>query len=107
VALFLLPKEGFSYWVPSKLYSYFGSRKHVLAIVPEGDASRAIEEVNAGVCVRPIPERIAEAVSGLVSLHRVGGLKPEYASEALEKYTRSHQARQLADVIRNVIGSAE
>jgi len=102
-ALLLLPKCGFSYWVPSKLYNYFGSQKYVIAIVPEGDASKIIEEVNAGTCIRPIPEKIAEALSDFISLHSSGVMKSNYNIAALGKYCRSYQAKQLAEVIHNVV----
>jgi len=102
VALFLLPQSGVSHWVPSKLYNYLGARKFVVAIVPVGDASRIIEEVNAGICVRPIPQKIAEAFMELVELKDRGDIESAYNIDALQKYSRIFQVKQLAEAIRNI-----
>ncbi len=102
VALFLLPKEGFAFWVPSKLYNYIGFRKYVLALIPEGDASRIIEEVNAGTCVQPIPEKISEAFTRLLELREREGVRCDYNLEALKRYSRPYQATQLAAAIRRI-----
>ena len=104
-SLFLLPREGFSFWVPSKLYSYLGSRKFIIAIIPEGDASKIIEDVRAGLCIQPVPEKIADALATLVSRHSKGTLKADYDTAALEKYKRSYQSGQLADIIHEVLGA--
>jgi hypothetical protein len=106
VSLFLLPKEGYAFWVPSKLYGYLGNGKFVFAIVPEGDASKIIESVNAGICIRPSPEKIAEGFQNLVVRHSNSEMEPSYNLAALDKYKRPYQAKQLAEAIHKIIDSA-
>jgi hypothetical protein len=105
IALVLLPPGNFSYWIPSKIYNYFSLRKFVLGVIPEGDASTLIEEVNAGTWVPPEPERVASAIKRLIQDYRNGELHADYREDKLMKYTRAYQSRQLADVIKAAIHS--
>jgi len=106
VALLLLPKEGYPYWIPSKVYTYFGSGTYVLAILPEGDALNLVKGVNAGICIPPSPEKIAETLSTLVSLHCSGNMKASYNLSELKKYTRPYHANQLAEMIHKITSPA-
>lgn len=106
IALLLLPPGNFSYWIPSKVYNYFSMRKFVLGIIPQGDASRLIQEIKAGIFVPPEPARIAGAIKELIDAHARGDLKTEYDEDRLKRYTRSYQTLQLSNAIRAAVRNA-
>jgi glycosyltransferase involved in cell wall biosynthesis len=88
---------------PAKLFEYLGARRPILAVAPPGVTADLVRELGAGtVGDRDDPQSVADAILTLYKSFQNGNLS-EYAPDDLEPFTRQYQARQLADVLDNVV----
>lgn len=90
--------------VPGKLYEYFGARRPVLAVVPEGEAAELVTRHRRGEVARISDANdIAEKIGKMVTLHREGRLEQAYDLGPLGQYTRKALAARLGEVLEEII----
>jgi hypothetical protein len=78
-----------------KLFEYFGTRKPVLACVPEGAAKSAAQEYAASFITDPDNvKQIKDAFIQIHKLYREGNL-PKPKEEFIEKHRRDFLTEQL------------
>ena len=83
-----------------KIYDYIGSRKPVIACVPESEAKRTlIEYGNAKICSPYNPGEISDAILHYYNLFTQGKL-PVADSSKVEKYNRRLLAGKLSEIIQ-------
>jgi glycosyltransferase involved in cell wall biosynthesis len=101
--LVLLPaEERWRTCVPSKLYWYLASRRPVLAIVPEGDASSLVRELKAGEAFSDGDvETLSRRLEDFVQASRRAPLLPVDAGAAA-RYSMDHVVAELEGVLREV-----
>lgn len=91
--------------VPQKVYEYLGSRRPILALVPEGDARDFLKE--GGTAVVCNPRDIGEIKKGLLSLlarhNQSDVFKPN--DEFIRRFRRTELTRQLAVIFDSVIAN--
>jgi glycosyltransferase involved in cell wall biosynthesis len=104
--LLLLPHAGDSTtWVPSKLYRYMGSGRPVLALAPQGDASRIIEETGAGTAVTDTdPKIVADRLSEFVGALRSGTLRTDRDEEKIQAYSMEAIVSKLDRILLEEMG---
>lgn len=100
-----------SAYVPAKLYEYLGAGKPVLALVQPGEASRLVEECEAGF-VLPLsqsgPEeesdiqRTAGIITQVFRRWEAGDFRSWSPSPLAKQYERREQARLLADLLNGL-----
>jgi glycosyltransferase involved in cell wall biosynthesis len=87
-----------------KLFEYIGSRKPILALVPEGAAQQVLEKYSAATIVDPDDaDATATAISHLHSLWMQKRLPRATADEVVE-YDRTFLTSRLAGVFDEVVG---
>lgn len=80
---------------PGKLFEYFGTRKPVLACLPEGAAKMAAQEYGAAFITEPDNvEQIKQALLKIHSLYRAGQL-PKPNEDFIQKHRRELFTEQL------------
>jgi len=85
-----------------KLFEYLGSRKPILALVPEGAAREALRPYGAAHIVEPDDlEAITEGIHSMVEAWDRGAL-PEGEPAEVEMYDRRKLAGRLADLLEGV-----
>lgn len=83
-----------------KIYDYIGSRKPVIACVPESEAKRTLKEYgNAKICSPYNSEEISEAILHYYNLFTQGKL-PQADASIVEKYNRRLLAGKLSEIIQ-------
>jgi glycosyltransferase involved in cell wall biosynthesis len=92
---------------PAKLYEYAASGRPVLALLPEGAASRLVRSLDAGVVVPPSDaEKVASALELYFSHHEsgmpLGGVSDR---SLLAPFERPALAKRLASVLDGVAGA--
>ena len=86
-----------------KLFEYMGTRKPILALVPEGAAADALGQYGASWIVSPSDiDGIATALAGIYESWEAGSL-PRGNSEYIKRYDRKELARKLAHILEDVI----
>jgi len=105
--LLLLPVgDEFKTWVPSKLYAYLFSTRPVLAIVPDGDAARIVEDTGVGIAIRSAdPSVVAEQTVGFLDDLKAGRIAPEPNTDELQKYSWPALADRLQGILVHEIES--
>ncbi len=84
---------------PGKLYEYFGTRKPILACVPDGFIRQTIEEAEAGVIVEPTEvDGLAAAIRTLYEKYKSRTL-PSPKEEIILKYDRIELTRELSRIL--------
>ena len=94
--------------VPCKTYEYLGSRRPILAAVPDGDARDFLAAYGAAHICRP--SDVAEIKEGVVhALARVdaGAPPPAVNDDLLGRLDRRSLAREVAAVIETVGGRSK
>jgi glycosyltransferase involved in cell wall biosynthesis len=95
------PRSGL---IPGKLYEYLGAGRKILAIIPDHfEAARIIRETGVGVIASPANAKIIEACLLESYSHFRDGATPETSTADLTPYTRPTQARQLAELLNDVV----
>ncbi|MGE5352409.1 MAG: glycosyltransferase, partial [Acidobacteriota bacterium] len=80
---------------PGKLFEYFGTRKPVLACLPEGAAKMAAQEYGAAFITEPDNvQQIKQALLKIHSLYRAGQL-PKPNEDFIQKHRRELFTEQL------------
>jgi len=89
---------------PAKVFEYAASGRPVLALVPEGAASRFVRELGAGtVCSPSNPLEISKAISSLFSAHESGTpLNGVIDKRLLLPYERQVLTGKLAQVLESL-----
>ncbi len=78
-----------------KLYEYFGTRKPILACLPEGALKSAAEEYGAGIITEPDNiEQIKKALATIYEMYRNNNL-PKPNEEFVEKHRRDYLTEML------------
>jgi glycosyltransferase involved in cell wall biosynthesis len=89
-----------------KVFEYLAARRPILAAVPpDGAAAELIEQTGAGVVVSPDDaDALAEALKGLVTRFRNGGLQDvELAGEWRDRLSRRARVEETADLLRSIV----
>ena len=92
---------------PAKLFEYAASGRPVLALLPEGAASRFVRELHVGTVSSPSkPLEIASALSEFFSAHESGvSVAGVSDRRLLSRFERSRLAGELARVLDELSGS--
>lgn len=87
-----------------KLFEYLGSRKPILAMIPEGLASELINKARAGAVVPPEDGvAIQSAISDFYMKWKAGELRSTTDPEVADQYSRKALAGRLAQVFDKLI----
>jgi hypothetical protein len=90
--------------VPGKLYEYFGARRPILAVVPEGEAAELVTRHRRGEVARiDDPADIADKIGKMATLHREGRLEQAYDLAPLGQFTRRALAERMSEILEDVI----
>lgn len=90
--------------ISGKIFDYLGAGRPILAVTPEGELSRFVTRLGIGLSVEPdCTDGIAVAIRQLLErkdafLRNIEQIRP--------KFTREAAARQLAQVLTAVVGTA-
>lgn len=88
-----------AYSLSTKIFEYLAVRRPILALVPEGPIASLVRQENAGrVASSDRIDQISDAVAAFVMEHRAGGITRNAPSD-LTRFTRRHQAEQLAQLL--------
>jgi glycosyltransferase involved in cell wall biosynthesis len=88
-----------------KVFEYLAAGRPILAAVPaDGAAAELIRETEAGVVAAPDDaEALAEALSGLVTRFRNGGLPDvQLSAEMRERLSRRTRVEETAELLRSI-----
>ncbi len=86
-----------------KLYEYFGTRKPVIACVPDGALKLSAHEYKASFIVEPDNiEQIKNKILEVYNLYNVGRL-PEADENYVENFRRDYLTEQLAKQFNNIL----
>jgi glycosyltransferase involved in cell wall biosynthesis len=89
--------------VPGKTYEYLASGRPILAAVPDGDARELLSEAGNSLICRPSDTaEMSRLISLAIGNWRAGVETPPPRAEVVARYERSHQTRQLAEVLDRV-----
>ena len=85
--------------VPAKLYEYIGLDLPVFAVAPPGETRAMLKELDWGLGIDPIPERIADGLKSLPGLAR-----PNRSADPDGRYDRRALTERLAAILDEVVG---
>jgi glycosyltransferase involved in cell wall biosynthesis len=90
--------------VPGKTYEYLGSRRPILAAVPDGDARDLLTAAGNAFLSRPADvAALAAVVASRITEWRHGLDPPEPRSEVIAEYERRRQTERLARILDDVV----
>ncbi len=90
--------------VPGKLFEYIGARRPILALVPEGEASRIVTGLRRGeVAGVSDPASIARKIHTMFELYRQGRLDGSYSLEKAARCTRRSAAERFNEVLTSIL----
>lgn len=88
--------------IPGKVYEYLGSKKPIIATLPEGDCAELIRSTNSGVVVEPYDiQGIKRTILNYYGLFLRGGLELKNY-EAIERFNKIDQTRALASLFNEI-----
>ncbi|MDD4858022.1 MAG: hypothetical protein PHD74_07935, partial [Candidatus Krumholzibacteria bacterium] len=91
--------------VPGKLFEYIGARRPILAVAPDGEASRILRALRRGETAQiRDPEDIAVAIETMYTHYREGRLDSAYFLGDVPQYSRRAEAEQLGRTLARLIG---
>jgi glycosyltransferase involved in cell wall biosynthesis len=89
-----------------KLYEYFGARKPILGLVPEGVARESLIDYGAAQIAEPDdPDDVAVALAKLFKQWE-SGLLPDPDHDFVDRFNRKVLAARLADILNKATGAA-
>ncbi len=93
-------------WFTAKVYEYFGARRPILALPCHGGVDALLRETGSGVSATT-PEEVAQAIRAWYSEFLQNG-RVAYTDhgEVARRYTRQHQAGQLAQAFDRVVAES-
>jgi hypothetical protein len=99
--LLLLPQgDEFATWVPSKLYAYLLSSAPILALAPEGDATRVLRETGRGVVVSSVDSAsIAKEIVTFMDGLKKGNLPLQPNHGKIREYSWASLSARLEGVL--------
>jgi colanic acid biosynthesis glycosyl transferase WcaI len=105
VALVHLKNEPiFATVIPSKIFEAMAMGLPLLAVIPEGEASKIIERENAGVIVPPgDPPALVEAIQRFRDDRQARQIIADCSLAAAPRYTRERQAGKMLNVLEAVV----
>ena len=87
-------------WIPSKLYAYLFWGRPILAICPDGDASRIIEETRTGAALKSdSPADLAGEIIEFFNRVERADYEKERDMKSIEKYSMKHLAQKLDKIL--------
>ncbi|MCK5406538.1 MAG: glycosyltransferase [Candidatus Krumholzibacteria bacterium] len=93
--------------VPGKLYEYIGLRRPILALSPDGEASRLVEGLRRGLLAPQENEAaIASALESLYQKYRDGALETGFDLSPRPEFARESLAGNLARLLDDLAGAA-
>jgi glycosyltransferase involved in cell wall biosynthesis len=102
--LLIVGNEGGRKWYPGKLFEYMYVRRPVLAVAPEGIATRLIHDAGIGLAVAPHEtERLTQALKDIAA--DVAAFREQYfhpKESVIEQFDRVTLTRKLASVLDEV-----
>ncbi|MBI3600139.1 MAG: glycosyltransferase, partial [Nitrospinae bacterium] len=101
----LIPPSDFDgYRIPSKVPEYLYLRKPILAIIPDGELKRLIEDTKAGIVVNPEDtEGIGVAIYDLYKRHKNNSLYIKPDEEVIKGFDYRILSKKMADVLNNSV----
>jgi glycosyltransferase involved in cell wall biosynthesis len=99
--LIIAPGPGKDRIVSGKLMEYIGLDRQILAVVPEGDASRLLAELDWGIVADPTPEGVAQGVERVLATP-----VPRRRADPERRYDRVKLTVRLAAVLDAIVGGA-
>jgi glycosyltransferase involved in cell wall biosynthesis len=101
-----LPPGRRSSTVPGKTYEYLATGRPILAAVPPSDTSDILQAVGHTVCGPDDIDGIAAAIAAAIARSDAGVASPELNWDVVRTFERRVIARQLAALLRTVVGGA-
>jgi glycosyltransferase involved in cell wall biosynthesis len=93
--------------VPGKLYEYIGLRRPILALSPDGEASRLVEGLRRGLLAPQENEAaIAGALESLYQKYRDGALETGFDLSPHPEFARESLTGNLARLLDDLTGAA-
>ncbi|HSG29101.1 MAG TPA: glycosyltransferase family 4 protein [Candidatus Krumholzibacterium sp.] len=90
--------------IPGKLFEYFGARRPVLAVAPEGEAASLVLDNRRGeVAALGDPGSVATALARMYGLFMEGRLDESYDLKPLPQYSRRAAAERLAELLDGLL----
>lgn len=93
--------QGFQTVSPGKAFEYLGSRKPILAILPENDIRTILEGFGHAVIVNPDDDALRQAILHLADLKQKGEL-PVGDAAAISRFDRRTLTGQLAGILNRI-----
>jgi glycosyltransferase involved in cell wall biosynthesis len=89
--------------VPAKLFEYMATRRAILAVMPQGEAWTILDGCPGASRIRPgdIEAIVSWLENAIVLRESHSPVAPTHGFD-IRKYSREHQANQLANVLRGV-----
>lgn len=102
--LVIAPEDGNQNVLTGKVFEYLAAGKPVLALVPEGAASKLLTDARVGVTVAPTDiEAIAEQLHVLYQRHRQHTLAINPDWDVIRRFDRRRLTAQLAEMLNELM----
>jgi glycosyltransferase involved in cell wall biosynthesis len=86
-----------------KLFEYFGARRPVLAVCPDGEAAGLVREMSAGVVAPPETAAVAKEIRALFEAWREGRLISwGFREGSIARLHRREQVRRLGKILEEI-----
>ncbi len=100
VNLYGLVGIDYHWCVPTKIYTYLGTGKPILSLMPAGEAVDLIRDAGVGFFAKPDDlAGLIEQLEGAFKQHQAGGIKVEPNWELIGQFSIANQQRQFVEII--------